>query len=238
MIRLILPLAIGLIIYFVYRHITAMPAPQRRAAWLKAGLAALVIIVAAATVSGRMNWVGAAITGALVAAVRLLPILFRLFPVLQWLQRQRGPQTHNAGQQSSVETALLKMTLDHDSGDIHGEVLAGEFQGAQLDDLDREQLQTLLNWCEQQDADSAKLLENYLQRRYGGSQDDTQSHATDASGPMSRAAALSILGLREGAGKEEIIAAHRQLMQKLHPDRGGNDYLAAQLNQAKDLLLG
>lgn len=49
--------------------------------------------------------------------------------------------------------------------------------------------------------------------------------------------ALSILGLKKGASKHDIIVQHKRLIQKLHPDRGGSDYLAARINQAKDTLI-
>jgi curved DNA-binding protein CbpA len=55
---------------------------------------------------------------------------------------------------------------------------------------------------------------------------------------MSRSEALSVLGLREGASKDEIRAAHRRLIQQTHPDKGGTNYLAAKINEAKDVLLG
>ena len=57
-------------------------------------------------------------------------------------------------------------------------------------------------------------------------------------GGMSRAEALAILGLAEGASRDDIKSAHHRLMDQLHPDHGGSDYLAAKINRARDVLLG
>ena len=55
---------------------------------------------------------------------------------------------------------------------------------------------------------------------------------------MTREEALAVLGLAEGASAEEIRAAHRRLIQRMHPDVGGTADLAARINRAKDVLLG
>ncbi len=54
---------------------------------------------------------------------------------------------------------------------------------------------------------------------------------------MTKAEAYQILGLKPNASQEEIRKAYKDLMTKVHPDHGGNDYLAARLNEAKDILL-
>jgi hypothetical protein len=234
--RLILLLAIGTIAYIVYRQLKSLPAQQRKAAYLKVGLGGLFIVLLVLTAMGRMHWLGAAITGLVVGASRLLPSLMRLSPVLQWLHRQKTGQANT--QTSQVETSLLRMELDHASGNLNGEVLQGEHQGQKLDDLQADQLQALLAWCVGLDVDSARLLESYLQRRFGESWQGPQTPPPVNSGSMTRAEALAILGLAEDADKDAIVSSHRHLMQKLHPDRGGTDYLAAKLNQAKDFLLG
>lgn len=79
-----------------------------------------------------------------------------------------------------------------------------------------------------------RLWLEFLAAKHHGSQ---QQSNVGSKGNMTVAEAYEVLGLKAGATEQEVIAAHRKLMQKIHPDRGGSDYLAAKINLAKKILL-
>ena len=148
-------------------------------------------------------------------------------------------------QVSRVRSASIEMELDHESGQMQGEVLAGPYAGRKLDDLPPADLLSLWRHCTSQDPDGARLLEAYLDRRLSGWREDAQPHPDaggtkpgPAAGPMTEQEAYEILGLAPGADAEAIRHAHRSLMKRVHPDQGGSTYLAARVNQAKEVLLG
>ena len=145
------------------------------------------------------------------------------------------------GQVSRVRSAYIEMELDHDTGGVRGQVLAGRHAGAALDTL---AVPVLLNLMTEIDAESGALLAAYLDRREPGWREHAQGDAAAGAGraaprggKMTEEEAYQILGVQPGASAEEISRAHRSLMKKLHPDQGGSTYLAAQINQAKELLL-
>ena len=238
--RLFLLAAIAAVVYILLQRARNQPPHQRKAEYIKLGVGVALAVVIFLTVTGRMHWLGAAVTGLLVMVRQLAPTLIRLFPMFASM-KLFGQKSPSSGQSSTVESEILRMQLDHDSGELQGEVLQGSYKGWRLVDMTREQLQELLHYCNNRDADSSQLLESYLAQRFPGEapfEERSRSSGSESRGNMSRREALAVLGLDEAAGKEEIIGAHRKLIQKLHPDRGGNDYLAAKINQAKDLLLG
>jgi len=145
------------------------------------------------------------------------------------------------GQTSRVATSVLAMELDHDSGSMEGEVLQGPLKGRRLSSLRPEELQTLHRLCAAAGDQSQALYEAWLDRTRAGWREQWgggERKRSSASGArMSRDEALAVLGLQKGADSQAIRAAHRRLMKDFHPDHGGSDYLAAKINEAKDVLL-
>ncbi|RBP16735.1 hypothetical protein DFR50_10412 [Roseiarcus fermentans] len=155
--------------------------------------------------------------------------------------RTPGAADPNGGRVSTARSATLEVRLDHDSGVMTGAVRAGAYAGRALETLSRPELVSLLGELRRDDPDGVPLLETYLDRRFAGwreaDQGEREAGRGSASGAMTRREAWETLGLAEGASAEDIIGAHRALMKKLHPDRGGSTGLAARVNQAKDVLL-
>ncbi|MFO0998461.1 MAG: DnaJ domain-containing protein [Alphaproteobacteria bacterium] len=154
--------------------------------------------------------------------------------------RSRGG-LFSRGKTSSVETRFLRLSLDHDSGAMTGIVREGPHAG-DIGRLSLQDLLDLLDRCRGEDPRSVQLLEAYLDREHPDWRDKSAADSGERPPPgrtgMTREEAFRILGIDSDASEEQIRDAHRRLMGKLHPDRGGSDYLAAQINQAKDLLLG
>jgi len=220
------------------------PSSQRKPAIIKLVLAAGILMLVLLAVTGRLYL----LVGLLAF---LLPLLRRVLPSILMGRMSgagRGDAKAKPGNQSNVSSDILNMTLDHDSGTMSGEILKGPMAGRALADMGESEFIELLQYCRDHDEDSARLLETYLDRRFGDSWrtddpagDDSASNSesenSDSGGPLTDSEALDILGLEAGASRDEIIQAHRRMMQKMHPDRGGSNYLAARINEAKEQLL-
>jgi hypothetical protein len=153
-----------------------------------------------------------------------------------------GPRAPT-GQTTRVATEWVEMELDHDTGAMRGRVLKGSRAGKSLDALTDDQAIAFYAEAAGADSETARLLEAYLDRRIGAdwrskaSQREQPRDRSRSASAMSREEAWRVLGLQAGAPEDDIRAAHRRLILNLHPDRGGSDYLAAKINEAKDVLL-
>jgi DnaJ-domain-containing protein 1 len=143
-------------------------------------------------------------------------------------------------QMSEVETDFLRMYLDHQTGEMNGEVTQGNLAGKTLRNLPLSDLLKLLSEIDA-DVQSVQVLTAYLNRYHN---DEWQQNSNGSKGggdtgeSMTLEEAYKILGLESEASEDSIKEAHHKLMNKNHPDHGGSNFLATKINQAKDLLLG
>ncbi len=230
---ILLLIVLSVLVYFIYRFRRLSPEQKKHAikliliAVLGAGVVFLVL-------TGRLHWLAAAIGGVLPLIPRLVRFMLGAAPaVLPFVRR------YQQNQHSNMHTRYIRLQMNVLTGELQGEVLEGKLKGEKLHLLSQVQLLELLDECRQNDAQSAALLIAYLNRAHpgwsnGGNQD---SGYTPNDADMTEQQARDILGVSESADKEEINKAHKRLMQKMHPDRGGSDFLAQQINRARDKLL-
>jgi hypothetical protein len=180
--------------------------------------------------------------------ILLLLIGIALPVIMHWNTMWRGSRAKGGRAReaaSRIDTKYLSLVLDHASGTLDGEVLAGRHRGRRVADLTLAQVLEVREECLADDPDGVTLIEAYLDRVHGadwrskaaGEQSAAGDPGPNRAATMTRDEAYEILGLGPGATEAQIREAHHRLMMKLHPDHGGSNYLAAKINQAKDLLL-
>jgi hypothetical protein len=248
LLRYILILLLPILMYMGLRKLAIKYSLNQKQFNMLLVLATILTIIMVLILLGRISptFIIAPIMVAATFLLRNLHLLIRLLPLWQMFRTRTAKSAYGSAgstNASSIRTRFLLMQLQHATGDMDGEVLEGDFKGARLSTLSVEQLLKLAREC-LQDPDSLQILEAYMDRahpdwRVGqeAPSDQTASAAAAAEPGMSEAVALEILGLQQGAVREDVVLAHRRLMQKMHPDRGGSDYLAKKINAARDFLL-
>jgi hypothetical protein len=221
---------------------------------LAIGLTLILRGLRGATANQAMRWLWQSIAVASIAvgayflitgrpAYAVVPALGVLVGLLGWLiDAALGPKKPNT---SGVNTRFLKLTLDHRSGQVTGDIVDGPFTGRRIESLRVDELVDLFVYYKRDDEASARLIEAYLDRtsptwraRYGpDGAPKSDTFSARPGGSMSKSEALRLLGLSLGATPEEVRAANRRKLQEHHPDRGGDPDMAARINQARDVLI-
>lgn len=183
--------------------------------------------------TGKMHWIGAGLAALIPLTKGLLGFGLRAWPLLRFFSHfKTGP--------SQFRTKNIRVEVNFVSQKIDGEVLQGDFSGRQLSDLNEDEIGALANYLREQDRESYVLLQAFLLRSgYAQKSDDrsTDGNSQQTFNELSENEAWDVLGLKPGTSSADIIKTHRRLIQRLHPDRGGSDYLAAKINAAKDKLV-
>jgi hypothetical protein len=167
-----------------------------------------------------------------------------LFGAVAWygIRGSANPRRGASRPHSTVRTAALEIKLDHATGRLEGLVLAGRHEGETLGAMPLAALRDLHREI-RSDPESRQLIETYLDGRFPVWREDPDAdadlrlRAAPRPGAMTKQEAYQILGLEAGAGAAEIRQAHRRLMQRVHADIGGSSFLAARIDEAKDVLL-
>ena len=193
------------------------------------GIAVLAILV----LTGRIN--------PLIAALgALIPLAQRAFSTWQLFRKVAGT-TDDA--QSTVRSHHLHMAVNHANGRLTGKVLVGPNSGRSLDELDTSELLELFDFYARSDRQAGLLLQAYLDQRVSGWREKygkagiPPGNRPEREENMTLQEASEILGVPVDATRDAVVNAHKRLIQKLHPDRGGSTYLASKVNLAKARML-
>ena len=196
---IILALLVGVLLFISwYKRAPSGQQKRIRGRMLLFGGLGIVLLL---LVTGHLNPVIAAIFAALAIGQRVLSVVSMANMFKGIRNSMKGAAGPSAGNVSDVETRYLRMSLNHDTGEMEGVVLEGTFKGRRLSELGPDELMDLLGVCRAEDDQSASVLEAYLDRVHG---DDWREHA---GGPEP----LRALHVEQGPG-ERIPAARERVV--------------------------
>jgi hypothetical protein len=205
--RIVLPLIGGVALIALLLWVFLQAAPGKLARWLRIGGGLALIALSGGLLYARQFALA-------------VPLGMAGFMVMR---RQAGTRSAGpSGKQSRVSSPGLDMTLDHDTGEMDGQVLVGPHAGRLLSTLSLAELREIAA-AFGDDPESSRLLESYLDRTHPGWRDDIHGDPDDRQGAAARPGGMSlheayeILGLEQGAGETEVRDAHRRLMKQVHP---------------------
>lgn len=158
--------------------------------------------------------------------------------------RKSGPKKKAKAKKrfSTLRTAGVEMEINHKTGEMNGVVLVGKFEGRELHKMSEAELTALLTEVSE-DGQTLELLNTYLDGRFASGRENAQADGSagqagaPSAGSMGEEEAYEVLGLSFGASAAQVRKAHRRLIKSVQPDGGGSVFLAAKINEAKDVLL-
>ena len=234
-IRLILAIIVITLIFWWIKRLKRLPQEDKRQFIIKSVLYSAIAILLIGVITGRLHWIGA-IFAIIAAGLKTgFSAIIRFMPFLKFLGAQQ------VFSNPVFNTRYLKVTIDISQGKVTGVVTDGPHKGGQIEQLSMETLAELEKFYGENDKKSQYLIRVVMQRNSGQryqqqSQQQGQGNYPSVGDP-SYEEALQILGLPDNPSKQDVQKAHKTLMQKLHPDRGGNDYLASRVNVAKEVVI-
>lgn len=241
--RLLFIIAVAVAGYLLYKLYFQQLMSQGKAGKIKIAMIVLGLIFLVAALTGRANAIFAVIGAAMTQVMRLAPLLIKFAPGLaSQFGSPFAPNSRNAQSSSKVKTDSLIMTLDHATGKMDGEIIKGALAGKRLSDLTTNELKRFYADCLESDQEAIRVLQAYIARERSDwesapGEESRESEPSRLSDAITVREAYDILGLEQGATRPEIVTAHRSLMKQFHPDKGGSNYLASKVNEAKKVLL-
>ena len=223
MLQLILMIGLAAAAYYHFK-IKPLPKPEQKKMLWRVGLWALCAFLVAGAITGRVPWLGALAAG--IFALLRTSVFTGLTVGRFWLAKTGGIARFN--------TEHIAAQLNVHQLILNGHIKKGPYANQTLEQLDKNQLDELLNYYQTRDKKSYYLIKTLLQRRGFYAEQPASEPPAEISNIQE---AMDILGLTGTPNREAVLNAHRKLIHKLHPDRGGSDYLASQVNAARDELL-